>query len=76
MPIANHSYDAGSQTYSVQFRDGGPTYIYQGVSQESASEVQNADADNLGKVVQSVLVRGKPYEFVKVEPDEGQGPTP
>ena len=70
MPIANHSYNEGTKTYEVQFKDGGPKYLYQGVEPDVAATIQNAPDDELGKLVQSTLVRGKPYEFVRVDPDE------
>lgn len=68
MPIAKHSYNEAARTYSVQFREGGPTYVYQEVDKEAASAVRSADDADLGKVIQSTLVRGG-FEFVKVDPD-------
>lgn len=69
MPIANHSYDAGAKTYTVQFKVGGPVYQYNDVPAEVAETVQGASSDDLGKTVQSALVRGG-FEFAKLPPPE------
>lgn len=68
MPIANHSYDESTQSYRVQFKDGGPIYIYSDVDVEKANAIQAADSDQLGKIIQSELVRSD-HPFTKIEPD-------
>lgn len=73
MQIANHSYDESTQVYEVQFRAGGPVYQYQGVDADTANAVQTAEPDDLGRLIQARLVTGKPFEFVRVDPDQAEG---
>ena len=77
MPIASHSYDAATQAYTVQFKAGGPVYRYADVPQDAAADLVNAQEADIGKLVQSTLVRGS-YEFTKMPPpdesDDGSAP--
>lgn len=67
MPIASHSYDAATQAFRVQFKAGGPTYVYDGVEPETAAEIMAGE--NVGSLVQQKLVRGD-YPFNRVDPEE------
>ena len=69
MPIASHSYDAATQAYAVQFKAGGPVYRYADVPADAAADLTNAQETDIGKLVQSTLVRGS-YEFTKMPPPD------
>ena len=70
MPIAKHSYDADSQSYTVQFKAGGPTYIYNDVDPETAGRITSAEEADVGKAVRANLVQGDfPFNRVDPEPD-------
>lgn len=64
--IAQMGYDDGAQQYHVQFRAGGPVYIYKGVPPDIAQTV--GESESKGKAIQALLV-GQ-YEFDKVDPQE------
>ena len=67
MPIHNHGPIAGG--YRVQFRDGGAIYDYQGVEREDVQAIQQAEPDDVGAVIRSLLVNGA-YPFEKVDPNQ------
>lgn len=66
--IASTEYDANARTYSVQFKAGGPIYVYKDVDPATAREVEGADSK--GAAIGQYL-RGS-FDFYKVDPSQDQ----
>lgn len=64
--VAAIGYDADSQRFAVQFKNGG-TYHYAGVPADVAEKVTNANS--IGSAVQAHLVKGG-YSYARIGKDD------
>jgi hypothetical protein len=63
--IAQTGYDDAAQDYHVQFKAGGPVYVYHEVDADTAAAI--ASADSVGKAVSTYLVSGG-FKWTKLDP--------
>lgn len=65
--IAAVGYDAGAETFAVQFKSGPAQYQYSGVSPKLAQQIQSAPS--IGSAVSKLLVKGG-YASTRIDPEK------